>query len=187
VEPLRSCRPATLETIRRGRHARRRTEVEHPSSEVRSANLLLPQQLRIRDMVLTLDESHKGPSSGLYSRCMMQSHRLSLAALLALSPMCACDNPTQPAADATATVRPAPPLPSFQPAPLVSSCTPGFTPYNPARGHCSAHHTVCSPSDGGVSRCHGGAIIIECGQCGERCGKSFCCECPDSVPASSAK
>ncbi len=35
---------------------------------ITSVYLLLPQQLRIRDMMLTLDESHKGPSSGLYSR-----------------------------------------------------------------------------------------------------------------------
>ncbi len=37
----------------------------YPSPQ--AAYLLLPQPLRIRDIMLTLDESHKGPSSGLYS------------------------------------------------------------------------------------------------------------------------
>jgi len=61
-----------------------------------------------------------------------------------------------------------------------TTCTPGFTPYTPQAGHCSADHTICRKDANGRQLCHGGAIFIRCGETGERCGKRYYCDCGDA-------
>jgi hypothetical protein len=57
------------------------------------------------------------------------------------------------------------------------TCSFHFTPYTKEAGHCSADHTVCRKGPDGDPLCHGGAIVIRCGETGERCGKTLRCEC----------
>jgi hypothetical protein len=67
------------------------------------------------------------------------------------------------------------------PKPTGSTCTPNFTAYQPGATGCSADHTVCWEDEDGPA-CHGGAIMIPCGESGERCGKTFHCDCGDAGP-----
>jgi hypothetical protein len=92
--------------------------------------------------------------------------RLLLSCVALLLSATACDS----------TTKVTPTSASASAKPSGDSCTPHFTPYTPEAGSCSADHTICSETPRG-KRCHGGAIIIPCGESGERCGKTFFCDC----------